>query len=229
MSESAALIARHRAVALFGGAGLALVAAQALLPALPSVTARQVAVAAEHRGGEAGSAAAFLVAGVLIALGVAAANRLAVDRGRALTRIGLIVTGIGALWPVAGRASFNAILLAVTDNGVSRSAAVSVVHSVSGSSAFAMFLPLLACFAFGPMLFALGLRRAGLLPVWPAILWLAGVIVVNGAEGSSRPAATAGMVAVAAALAWIGAGVAKGPSADVVPAESTVAQPAMIR
>jgi hypothetical protein len=56
----------------------------------------------------------------------------------------------------------------------------------------------------GPVVVAIGLWRARIVPVWPAVLWLVGVVVVNGAESSSRPVATAGMVLVAAALAWIG-------------------------
>jgi len=197
------LIPRSRVAALFAAAGVALLAAQALLPAFPSETSGQVAVAAAHRGAETASALAFLVAGVLIALGVSAMNRLDLGRGRVLTRIGLVLTGIGALWPVAGRAAFNTILVAVTGDG-DRSAAVSAVHAVSNSGAFAMFLPLLAAFVFGPALLALGLRRAGVLSIWPAVLWIAGVLVVNAAEDASRAGAAAGMALVAIAIAWIG-------------------------
>ena len=165
MPLSQPLVARSRATVLFGTAGAALLAAQALLPALPSGIARQVAVAAGHRGGEAGSAVAFLLAAALLVLAAAATNRLDLTRGRALTRVGLVLTGIGALWPAVGRASYNAILVALTGNG-DRSVAVSAVHTISGSGAFAMFLILLLAFVTGPIVLALGLRRAGLLPIW---------------------------------------------------------------
>jgi len=214
MEPTRPLISRARAGALFAGAGAALVAAQALLPAFPSGTVGQVAAAAEHRGAEAGSAAAFLVAGILLVLGVASSNTVTLGRGRTLTRVGLLMTGIGALWPVAGRAAFNAILVAATGADVQRSAAVDVVQAVGNSPAFAIFLPLLACFAVGPVLFAFGLRRARLLPAWPGVLWLVGVLVVNGAEDSSRLVATAGMVLVATALVRIGTALAKTPAGD---------------
>jgi hypothetical protein len=199
------LIGRASAPLLFAAAGAGLLIAQGLLPAYPAATAGQVAVAAAHRGAETGAVVAFLVAGALLVLGVAASSGLALRRGRALTRVGVVLTAVGALWPIAGRAGFTATLVAVT--GGDRTSAVSAIHAVSNSGAFALFLPLLAAFVVGPILLALGLRRAGALPVWPALLWFAGVLIVNGAEDSSRVVATLGMAAVAVALAWIGRGV----------------------
>jgi len=203
MNSSYPLLSRSRAGWLFGAAGAALLAAQAVLPALPDSTAHQVAVAAAHRGAVMVSALAFLVAGVLLVLGTTALNQLTLERGRTLTRVGLILTGLGALWPVAGRASYNAILVAVTGNA-DRSTTVSAVHAVSDSAAFSAFLPLLVAFAVGPVVLAMGLRRAGALPIWPAVLWLAGVMIVSATESSSRAGAALGMALVAGALGWIG-------------------------
>lgn len=203
LMNSFPILARSRAGWLLGAAGVALLAAQAVLPAFPDGTAQQVSVATAHRDGVMVSALAFLLAGVLLVLGTTALNQLALDRGRTLTRIGLILTGLGALWPVAGRASYNAILVAVTGN-TDHSTAVSAVHAVSNSAAFSAFLPLLAAFVIGPVLLALGLRRAGALPIWPAVMWFVGVVIVNAAESSSRVVASVGMALVAAALGWIG-------------------------
>ena len=204
MNSSEGLIRRPSAPYLFAAAGAGLLIAQGLLPAYPAETAAQVAVAAAHRGAETGAVVAFLVAGALLVLGVSSATGLALQRGRALTRVGVVMTAIGALWPVAGRAAFTATLVAVT--GGDRASATTAIHAVSNSGAFAVFLPLLGAFVVGPILLALGLRRAGALPIWPALLWFVGVVTVNGAEASSRVVATLGMAAVAVALAWIGRG-----------------------
>jgi hypothetical protein len=202
MSSSAPTLIRSKAAALYAGAGVALLAAQALLPAYPSDVAGQVSVAASHRGAETAAVVSFLVAGALLAMAVAASTDLRLIRGRALARAGLLLTGIGALWPVAGRASFTAILVALT--GSAPGSAVSAVHAIGDSPAFAVFLPLLLAFVVGPILLAAGLWRAGLLPVWLAPLWLAGVLVVNAAEDSSRIVAAGGMLLVAGVLVRIG-------------------------
>ena len=212
MRTPSALIPRSTTGLLFTGAGACLLTAQALLPAYPSPVRRQVAVAAGHRAAEATSVVTFVAAGVLLVFAVAASSSLIVARGRALARVGLILTGIGALWPAVGRATFTAILVALTGH-TDRSAAVTAVHAISDSRAFALFLPLLVAFALGPVLLTLGLRRAGALAVWPAILWFVGVLVVNAAEDQSRVLATAGMVAVATALAWIGHAIGTSTSA----------------
>jgi hypothetical protein len=207
MSSTQTLLAKSSATGLFAAAGVGLLAGQALLPISPSDTAGQIAVAAAHREAELGSAVAFLAAGALLVLGALASNRIELARGRALTRVGLIVTGVGALWPVAGRATFNAILVALTGKGHGGSS-VTALHAIGTSGAFAVFLPALLAFFIGPVLLALGLRRAGALPIWPSILWVVGVVTVNAAENQSRAAATIGMALVATALAWIGRGAA---------------------
>src|SRR3954471_7906922 len=93
-------IGRRSAALLFAAAGAGLLIAQGLLPAYPAETAGQVAVAAAHRGAETGAVVAFLVAGGLLVLGISAASGLALQRGRALARVGVVLTAIGALWPV---------------------------------------------------------------------------------------------------------------------------------
>ena len=113
MRTPSALIDRSTAGLLFAGAGACLLTAQALLPAYPSPVSRQVAVAAAHRAAETAAVASFLAAGVLLVFAVAASSSLTVARGRALARVGLILTGIGALWPAVGRATFTAILVAL--------------------------------------------------------------------------------------------------------------------
>lgn len=163
-SSNQELLTKSSSNLLFAAAGASLLVAQALLPTSPSDATGQVAVAAAHRGAELGSAVAFLVAGALLVLAVTSANRNEMTRGRKVARIGLILTAIGALWPVAGRAAFNAILVALTGSGHDAST-VKAVHEIGDSAAFSIFLPALAAFFIGPALLALGLRRAGALPI----------------------------------------------------------------
>ena len=226
--SSRTLVQKSSAAGLFAAAGVGLLAAQALLPTSPADAGGQVAVAAAHRGAELGSAVAFLAAGALLVLGVVAGNRIELTRGRALAKVGLVVTAIGALWPVAGRAVFNAMLVALTGDGHS-AASVTAMHAIGNSGAFAIFLPALLAFFVGPVLFALGLRRAGALPIWPAGLWVVGVLTVNAAEDQSRVVAAIGMALVAVALAWIGRGAASvntsSSDTDGSPASATTLDP----
>lgn len=200
---SGVLIRRTNARRSLAAAGASLLVAQALLPAMPGDAASQVAVGAAHRGAILGSSVAFLIAAVALVIGAAAVSGLSLGRGRRLAHVGTLLTAVGALWPAVGRASFNATLVALTGSSP-RAGAVSAIHSISSSGAFAVFLPLLAAFALGPILLTAGLRREGAIAVWPALLWLAGVLIVNGAESSSRVLATVGMALVAGALIWIG-------------------------
>lgn len=218
-SSSHPLLAKSSSTGLFAAAGVSLLVAQALLPTSSSDATGELAVAAAHRGAELGSAVAFLAAGALLVLAVASVNRNEMTRGRVLARIGLILTAIGALWPVAGRAAFNAILAALAGSSHDV-ASVNAVHAIGNSAAFSIFLPALAAFFVGPALLALGLRRAGALPIWPAAMWVVGVLTVNGAEDSSRVIASLGMALVAAALAWIGRGAAAGSTTVAIDTSS---------
>jgi len=126
VNRSEPLVGRSNASLLFAAAGVGLLVAQGLSPAYPDDTARQVAVAAAHRGAETGAVVAFLVAGALLSLAICGASGLVLRRGRALARVGVVLTAIGALWPVIGRAGFTATLVAVT--GGDRASAVAAIH-----------------------------------------------------------------------------------------------------
>lgn len=204
MSLTVPLIDRRRAKWLLAGAGVALVAAQAALPVMPDDAAAQVGAIRGHRGAVAASAAAFLIAGALLVMAVAALNTMAVPRARRLTRLGLVLTGLGAAWPIGGRATFNLVMVAIT-GGADHASAVAATHAITSSAAFTPLLITLAAFALGPIVLTIGLWRAGTVPPWPAVLWLAGVLVVNAAEASSRPVTVAGMLVAGVALAWLGA------------------------
>jgi uncharacterized membrane protein len=206
MSEIVPLIARSRVRWLLTGAGAALVAAQAVLPVMPGDATEQVSVVSAHRGAVLVSAPAFLVAGALLVLGMSSLNSVPVARSRKVTAAGLVLTGVGAAWPIAGRAAFNLVMAAITD-GAGRPSAVAAAHAITTSNAFVPLLLTLVAFALGPIVLTVGLWRAGVVPPWPAVLWLVGVVVVNAAEASSRPVTMLGMVTAASALCWLGTAV----------------------
>jgi hypothetical protein len=198
------LIGYSRTAWLFAGAGVALFVAQAVLPVLPDDSAGKVSVIQAHRSTFVLSAVSFLVAALLLIAAVAAVNRVPVGRGRKLTRVGLLLTAAGALWPVAGRATFNLVMLAIT-GGADRGVATQAAQAIDNSGVFSLLLLTLLAFAVGPIVLTVGLWRAGEMPVWPAVLWLLGVLTVNASDTSSRAIAALGMAVAAAGLGWLGA------------------------
>lgn len=206
-------IDRRHAGWVFAGAGVALLLAQAALPALPASATAKMAVIAANRAAVTLSAAAFLAAGVLLVVGCLAANTLPVVRARRWVAAGTVLTAIGALWPVAGRATYNLVMVALAGHA-DTVAATAAARAIDQSGSFAILLVTLAAFALGPALLTFGLWRAGIAPIWPAILWIAGVLVVNGTSNSSRAAATLGMLLATAALAWLGTRLAAAPTSE---------------
>jgi hypothetical protein len=205
-SERARLLAVTRAPVLLGAAAASLVVAQALLPAVPSESSDQVVYFAAHRTSATLAAAVFLLAAACLVLGTAASAGAVVGRGRILGRIGLVLTGIGALWPAAGRATFDLVMVALTGELHGR-AAVDAASAITNSAALALLLVTLLAFVLGPALLVAGLWRAGVGSWPPAVLWLVGVLVVNATDTSSAVGSVVGMLLAAAALAWIGIGV----------------------
>jgi hypothetical protein len=182
------------------------------MPQLPSDPITKVAAVAAHSGAVTLSASAFLVSGAMLILALVALNALQVTRARGLVRAGAIITAIATIWPIGGRAAFNLVMVAIS--GADHSSAAATAKAIDTSGAFDLLLVSLLAFVAGPVVLTIGLWRARIAPVWPAVLWLAGIVVVNAAEGSSRLVATTGMALVTAALAWLGAAAANPAAAD---------------
>jgi hypothetical protein len=198
-AQAARALPASAARVLLPAAGAALVVAQAVLPTTPSTAAGQAGAVAAHRGAEVVSAAAFVLAAALLVCGLVSAAGHRFDRGRALTRIGTVVTAVGTLWLVGGRAAYNLFEVAVVGSQ-DHATATAVTSAVSGSAAFGVLLVTLPAFLLGPVLLGLGLWRAGLTPWWPAGLWLVGGVVVAATESSLRLGPTVGMLLLTAAL-----------------------------
>jgi hypothetical protein len=184
-----------------------------------------VAMVASHQAAVTISAAAFLASGVLLVLAMLAVNTIAVARARRLVTVGTVLTAVGALWPVGGRAAFNLIMVALA-GGADPTSAAAAAHAIDGSGALAILLVTLAAFVLGPVILTIGLWRAGIAPVWPALLWFAGVVVVNAAEANSRIGADVGMLAVATALGWLGIRISSSRAAVPINARRATTSPA---
>lgn len=197
------LIAHGNARWLYPAAGAALVLAQAALPAQPGAAAARATETAAHAGQVTISAVFFLLAAALLALATAAALTRPLARMRRTVTVGAVLTVVGALWPACGRATYNLVMVAVT-SGVTRSSGIAAARAIDQSGVFTILLLTLAAFAIGPVVLMVGLWRAKVAPVWPALLWLVGLIVVNATEASSRAVAGLGMLIAAMALAWLG-------------------------
>jgi hypothetical protein len=196
------VMSRQVTTPLLAAAGVALVIAQGLLPPVPSSAAGAVRAISSHRSAEVISALAFLVAAACLIWGLLSIAARPFDRGRGLTRIGLLVSSVGAFWLIGGRACFNLTEVAITSTQTP-AAAVAAAKGITGSSALALLLPTLVSFLVGPVLFGLGLWRAGVAPWWPAAAWLAGVAIVDATDTSVHVVPALGMVVLTVALtAW---------------------------
>lgn len=96
--DDARLLRARLAAPLLTATGLALIAAQAVLPVTPADVGGQVDAIAMHRSAEVASAAAFVAAAGLLASGLLTVNARDHVRGRGMTRAGLVISILGTFW-----------------------------------------------------------------------------------------------------------------------------------
>jgi hypothetical protein len=223
MSDTRPLVPHRSARWLFAGAAATLLLAQVTLPLLPSSSAARTGVVAAHHASVLLSAVFFLLAAALLVLAAAATSTMPLPRTRRTVTTGLVLAAIGALWPACGRATYNVVLVALAD-GLGRSDGTAAARAIDQSGASTVLLVTLAAFVVGPTVLMVGLWRARRAPVWPAVLWVVGVVTVNAAEGSSRAVAGVGMLAAAVGLGWLGSCVSatRATSSAPAPADDVV-------
>lgn len=195
---------RRMCTILLAAAGACWAAAQAALPDMGLETADRYDAVSAQRGLEAASAGLLvLAAGFLVAGALAVTTRTPPTR---LVRLGTLLTALGALWLVGGRAAFTLMFFRLTGPGVPREAALTVLDSPTGGG----FLPLvlmLPALLLGPLLLALGLRRAGLAGWLPLVLWIAGIGIFLGTEFTVKAGEVVGVGLAGVALALLGSAV----------------------
>lgn len=205
---------KHAPSILLGGAGLSWLAGQAVLPDRGLTTAERYEAVVGSQPAEAWSAALLVVAGCLMVLGAVSTARATSaigGRGARLTRWGTAMLALGGMWLVGGRAAFNMVFLRVTDDAVPREVALSVLDDPGGFE----FLPLvltLPCLLLGPVLLAVGLRRAEVARWTPLMVWVVGIATFVITEFATKIGEVVGIGLAAAALLMIGLAVARASS-----------------
>ncbi len=168
----------------------------------------QFAQVSADRGRELLSAGLFLVGAALLALAAFGLAGLVTGRGARLAGAGTALLGLAALWLAAGRSVFAFLLYAAAAPGPRHAAAEHIFVSITSSGGFAIYLPLLLTMAAAPFLLALGLRRARLAPLWPAPVWLVGVVAYFAVEGN-KVGELVTFGPMMAALAGVGVAIAR--------------------
>lgn len=212
-----------RSIARVRVGALSLVAAAPVLFAADLVrsdhsgsAAHQFTEVAASRTPELVSAALFLLAALLLAVAGFGLAGSVEGRGGRLANVGSALLCVGALWIGAGRAMYASLLYAVTTPNLRSADAVAVFDKVSSSAAVAIFLPTLLALIVGPFVFGLGLKRAGLVPVYVPVAWLLAAIAFQAVEGRRlAEAATFGPMMLA--LAALGLAVARRSSGTRLP------------
>lgn len=171
---------------------------QTLLPDMGLEWPERLAAVAAHQQRQAAAAALLVVAGWSLVLGALSLARWTEPSTR-LVRLGIAGLGLGGIWLAAGRGVFSMHLLQVARNDVERSAALSVLEASQGY-AFLALLPTLPALLLGPVLLAVGLRRAGACSWLPLVLWVVGIGTFMGSEFTVKAAESAGVAVAGAAL-----------------------------
>jgi len=165
--------------------------------------AAQLADVAAARGRELASAGLFVIAGVLVLLASFGLIGLAHGRGRRAVGVGTLLLAVSSLWLVAGRGLYESVVYAASAPSLPRAAAAATLGAIGDSSAFALFLPLLAAMMLAPLVLGVGLWRAGTTAVWPAVVWVVGLVAFLAVEGN-RLGELVTFGAMTGVLAWIG-------------------------
>jgi hypothetical protein len=152
---------------------------------------------------------------VTAAAAVAATRGAATGRGARTLHVGTLLLGFGGIWLAAGRGAFNLQMYRLTDPGVARDAALDVAVADIGPG----FVPLvlaLPALVLGPVLLAVGARRAGRgghLPWAALVCWLVGIGVFMATEFTVKAGEIGGLAAATVGLALVGVALARHPAA----------------
>lgn len=195
-------------------AGLSWTGGQAVLPDMALDTADRYDLVAAARGAEALSAALLILAGWFLVLGALALARRPRTEGRGsrLLAVGTGMLAVGGIWLAAGRGVFNMLFLRVTAPAVPRDTAIAILDAPGGVE-FAPLLLTLPALVFGPVLLAIGMRRAGRASWLPLILWVVGIGTFLASEFSFKLGEITGIALASVALALLGRAASR-PSAD---------------
>ena len=163
-------------------------------------TASMTAAVHDHAGAWTLAGLLAMASAFLLLAGVSAAGRSVPERGATLTVLGAGLTVVGLLGSLVHAAGFYGFYGVYAKSGADADA-VHAIDSASGSyPLFGVGIGLfMAGLLLGPILLTIGLRRAGVVPVWVPIA--AVVFAVSGAVNGTA----AGVVGLIAAVLTFGA------------------------
>ncbi|KQX67046.1 hypothetical protein [Angustibacter sp. Root456] len=161
-----------------------------------------------------------LASAALLLVGALSARRLASARGARLTAIGGGLLVAGAVASVGHTIGYFGTYAGYADSGLDASTlnGLSQANDVLGGVAIAVFM---LGMLLGPVLLTIGLRRAGVVPIWVPVA--AVVFVVAGAV-SGVAAGVVGLLAGLASLGVVGATMLRAAASR--PSAATGADPA---
>lgn len=206
-------------------AGLAWTSAQALLPDMGLEWSDRLAAVAGAPGQQAVASGLLVLAGCLLVLSAISLARIAcTGRGARLIRIGTVLLGVGGIWLVAGRGAFSMTLLRLAGSEVDRDAALTIL-SAGDSPAFIALLLTLPALLLGPVLLAIGIRRAQRCSWLPLVCWVLGIATFVVTEFTNKVGESLGIAIASVGLVLIGLALSR-PAPDAA-AEATEARTAV--
>jgi hypothetical protein len=185
-------------------AALAWWAGQTLLPDMGLTWPDRLAAVARHPDRQTAGAALLLVAGwALVLAAVSLAWSWRTPGSPRLIRLGIAGLGLGGVWLAAGRGAFSMHLLQASRDEVEKADAVTVLEASQGL-AFLALLPMLPALLVGPVLLAIGLRRAGRCGWMPLACWVLGIGTFVASEFTLKAGESAGTALAGVALVLLG-------------------------
>lgn len=186
------------------GAGLAIFAGIAVRSDNSDATANQLADVAASRTPELLSFFLLMLGAALIIPATMALAGLASGRGGRLIYVGACLMTLSVITLAAGWAMSKLLLYNATESGVPADQELAFYEQLTGSAAYAVFLPLILALLIGPLLIAIGLNRSGVISIWPVVLWVVGSVIFVTTEGMRAGEVIGLGLSFVLALGWIG-------------------------
>jgi hypothetical protein len=192
-------------------------------------TASMTTAVHDHAGAWTLAGLLAVASALLLLAGVAAAGRSVTGRGAALTVLGSGLTVAGLLGSLIHTAGYYGFYGVYAKSGAD-AGAIHAIDSASGSyPLFGVGIGLfMVGMLLGPILLTIGLRRAGVVPVWVPI---AAVVFAVSSSVNGAAAGVVGLIAALLTFGAIGMSLVRRPAANGgnAAAPGAVAQPVPAR
>jgi hypothetical protein len=193
-----------RCTATLAGTGLLWTLAITLQPDAGSTPRQRWDHIAAHPSLEGLSGLMFYgVAALLVLSGIAVCTARISGRGSRAVTVGGVLVGLASLWLAAVYAAFNLLTVQLLQVKVPTAFAHKIIDGEADPWQHYFDLALL-CVLVGPVVLAVGLRRAGLVSWLPLVLWVVGILTYAGTEFVFKPGQDAAMLVCTIGLLLMG-------------------------